>query len=129
MGKTIIEKIISNHTHGVEGKDIKKNKYDVLSKMGALIEGPAFYEYLSARKNLEVFSSYSSVYDKKRIDELLDMLELTKRADNLVKEYSLGMKQRLGIAQALLNNPEILILDEPTNGLDPQGIVEIRNLV
>lgn len=113
----------------INGKDISKNKADVLKSIGALVEGPAFYPYLSAEENLKIFSAYSGVYDEDKIKSILELVGLKGRGKDLVSSYSLGMKQRLGIAQSLLNDPEILILDEPTNGLDPEGIKEIRDLI
>ena len=99
-----------------------------LSRVGAMIEGPAFYPYLSGRENLEVLATLGG-YPADRIDELLRRVDLLDRGGSKFKTYSLGMKQRLGIAAALLPQPEVLILDEPTNGLDPAGIHEIRTLL
>lgn len=99
-----------------------------LSHVGAMIEGPAFYPYLSGRENLKVLATLGG-FSHSRIDELLDRVDLLDRGGSKFKSYSLGMKQRLGIAAALLPQPELLILDEPTNGLDPSGIHEIRTLL
>ena len=99
-----------------------------LSRVGAMIEGPAFYPYLSGRENLKVLATLGG-YPADRIDELLRRVDLLERGGSKFKTYSLGMKQRLGIAAALLPQPEVLILDEPTNGLDPAGIHEIRTLL
>ncbi|SFU51153.1 ABC-2 type transport system ATP-binding protein [Clostridium sp. DSM 8431] len=113
----------------INGKNISRNKADVLRSIGALVEGPAFYNYLSAEENLKIFAAYSGVYDDNKIKSIFKLVGLKGREKDLVSSYSLGMKQRLGIAQSLLNDPEILILDEPTNGLDPEGIKEIRELI
>jgi len=99
-----------------------------LHRVGALIEAPAFYPTLTGEANLRVFARLGG-HDRGRIAELLDVVGLHERGGDRYKHYSLGMKQRLGIALALLPDPDLLILDEPTNGLDPQGIVEIRNLL
>ena len=99
-----------------------------LARIGALIESPGFYPYLSGRENLKVVADLASV-DHKRVDEVLDMVELASRAGRKFGTYSTGMKQRLGVAAALLKDPDLLILDEPTNGLDPQGMAEMRKLI
>ncbi|HEX2290538.1 MAG TPA: ATP-binding cassette domain-containing protein [Pseudonocardiaceae bacterium] len=99
-----------------------------LHRVGALIEAPAFYPTLTGQENLRVFAALGG-HDRGRIAELLEVVGLRERGDDRYKNYSLGMKQRLGIALALLPDPDLLILDEPTNGLDPQGIVEIRSLL
>ena len=109
-------------------KNLADDRSD-LTRQGGLVERPDFYLYLSARKNLEIVSALYGSVDRKRIDEVLDIVGLADRAGDRVKAYSHGMKQRLGIAQALLPNPEFLILDEPTNGLDPQGMKEVRELI
>lgn len=99
-----------------------------LSNIGALIENPPLYENLTARENLKVRTTILGLPDS-RIDEVLEIVDLTKTGKKLSGKFSLGMKQRLGIAISLLNNPKLLILDEPTNGLDPMGIEELRNLI
>ena len=99
-----------------------------LPRVGALVESPSFYPTLSGRRNLEVLTRLGRL-DPARIEEALNLVELTDRADDLVRAYSLGMKQRLGVAAALLPDPELVILDEPANGLDPAGIREIRRLL
>jgi len=110
------------------GQDFWPNRIAVLSRIGSLIEQPSLYAHLTGRENLEVFRlSYGC--DKKRISEVLEIAGLSNAEGKKAKEYSLGMKQRLAIAIALLHQPDLLILDEPTNGLDPNGIVEIRELL
>jgi ABC-2 type transport system ATP-binding protein len=99
-----------------------------LARIGSLIESPGFYPYLSGRENLRVIADLASV-DQKRVDEVLDIVELRTRGGRKFGTYSTGMKQRLGVAAALLKDPELLILDEPTNGLDPQGMAEMRKLI
>ena len=101
---------------------------DSLQKIGAIIESPKFYPYLSAEKNLEIVADIKEV-NYAKIDEKLELVGLLSRKKDKFQQYSLGMKQRLAIAAALLNDPEVLILDEPTNGLDPQGIIQIRELI
>lgn len=109
-------------------KDVTKERIEILSKIGSLVENPSYYPHLTAYENLEALRKILGV-PKLRIDEVLAIVRLTEAANKKVKGFSLGMKQRLGIAASLLHNPELLILDEPTNGLDPSGIIEIRNLI
>ncbi len=99
-----------------------------LARVGALVESPAFYPYLSGRDNLRVIARYAGV-SKERIEAVLELVELTDRAHDKFAMYSLGMKQRLGVAAAVLKDPELLILDEPTNGLDPAGMADMRDLI
>ncbi|KFN02029.1 ABC transporter ATP-binding protein [Bacillus clarus] len=109
-------------------QDLKKERLSILSKIGALVENPSYYAHLNAIENLEVYRILRNV-PKEKIEEVLQIVGLQHAATQKVKEYSLGMKQRLGIAIALLGDPQLLILDEPTNGLDPEGIHEIRTLI
>ncbi|MFA5804750.1 MAG: ABC transporter ATP-binding protein [Melioribacteraceae bacterium] len=112
------------------GKSITKNRKEIFSKIGAIVEKPDFYLYLSAYKNLEILGKLSGTdTSKKKIMDMLELVGLEKRYKSKVKTYSHGMKQRLGLAQALLHDPELIILDEPTTGLDPQGMKEIRDLI
>jgi ABC-2 type transport system ATP-binding protein len=99
------------------------------ARIGAIVETPAFYENFSARRNLQLLASLSGGVELKRVEEVLDIVDLRERAGDPVRVFSFGMRQRLGIAQALLPRPELIILDEPTNGLDPQGIQETRQLI
>lgn len=108
---------------------LQKDYYGALNKIGALIEGPAFYEYLTAEENLNIWGQYSGGVSKEKIQELIKIVGLTGREKEKVSNFSMGMKQRLGIAQTLLNDPEIIILDEPINGLDPNGIQDIRDII
>ena len=112
----------------INGKSIKKNGNKALSDVGALIERADFHKHLSAKTNLKMLARMDGT-DFSNIQKVLDRTGLGDRANDKVKTYSQGMKQRLGIAQALMGNPKLLILDEPTNGLDPEGMKEIRDLV
>ncbi len=111
------------------GKTLKTERAQVLPRVGALIETPALYLYMSGRDNLRAVASSLGGVPKARIDAVLDMVGLRGRQKDRVRTYSLGMKQRLGVAIALLQDPEILVLDEPANGLDPAGIVEMRDMM
>ena len=112
------------------GYDIGRERAQIAPRVGAIVEVPAFYGYLSGAQNLEVLARLSNVrLTRARIDELIALVGLDGRADDLVRGYSLGMKQRLGIAATLLSNPQILFLDEPTNGLDPMGTIAMRQLI
>lgn len=102
---------------------------DSLKRIGAIIETPQFYEHLSGKQNLELFATLYGEKALHRVDEVLEIVEMNEAAHKKVKAYSLGMKQRLGIARAFLNDPDLIILDEPTNGLDPHGMKSIRELI
>ncbi|MCY8149713.1 ATP-binding cassette domain-containing protein [Bacillus paralicheniformis] len=110
------------------GQDIRKHRLQILRRIGSLVESPSYYGNLTGRENLEVIRRVRDLPEA-RIAEVLEIVRLSKVADRLAKEYSLGMKQRLGIAAALMSKPDLLVLDEPTNGLDPAGIHEIRELI
>jgi ABC-type multidrug transport system ATPase subunit len=112
------------------GKSLQTHRNEILRNIGSIIEKPDFYKYLSAEKNLEIFARISGAdVSKKEIQEMLEFVGLSTRGKHKVGGFSHGMKQRLGIAQTLLHKPELIILDEPTTGLDPQGIIEVRNLI
>jgi len=114
----------------IMGKSLYKNRNAILAQTGSIIEKPDFYLYLSAKQNLWLLSKmYSQAIGPKRIEEVIKLVGLSGRENDKVKTYSHGMKQRLGLAQALLHNPKLIILDEPTTGLDPQGIIELRELI
>src|SRR5581483_8086608 len=113
----------------VLGHDLPRHRREVLPRVGALVEGPALYGYLSGRDNLRVIGDVLGGVPRRRIDEVIELVGLRGRERDRVRTYSLGMKQRLGLAMALLNDPDLLILDEPANGLDPAGIVEMRDLM
>ncbi len=113
----------------INGYDVKKDFVKAIEKVGAIVENPDAYLYLTGRKNLELIASLYKDITKDRIKEIIKLVGLENRIDDKVSKYSLGMRQRLGIASALLAAPNLLILDEPTNGLDPEGIKELRDLV
>jgi ABC-type multidrug transport system ATPase subunit len=116
-------------TTEIFGHSLKSHRSEALRRVGGIVEKPDFYQYLSAYKNLEIVGALSGDVKHTRISEVLDLVGLSDRATDRVKTYSHGMKQRLGIAQALISDPELVILDEPTNGLDPQGMKEVRDLI
>ena len=119
----------SNGTIKIFNQSLKEGRKEILTRVGAIVEKPDFYGYLSAYKNLEILGKISGKeISKKRIMEVLEIVGLSKRFKSKVKTFSHGMKQRLGLGQALLHNPDLIILDEPTTGLDPQGMKEIRDL-
>lgn len=112
------------------GRSLSNNRNYILRKIGCIVEKPDFYKYLSAQKNIEIFARVSGIrVDKKKVQEIIEFVGLKGREKDKVGGFSHGMKQRLGIAQTLIHDPELIILDEPTTGLDPQGIIDIRNLI
>jgi ABC-type multidrug transport system ATPase subunit len=112
------------------GKDLNTHRSDILRQVGAVIEKPDLYKYLTAYQNLYIFAKMSGIkVTRQLLMQQLEMVGLKDRAHDKVKVFSQGMKQRLGIAVALVHNPELIVLDEPTNGLDPQGIADMRNLI
>ena len=112
------------------GRDLLRERNAILSKIGCIVEKPDFYKYLSAEKNIEIFARLSGVnVTKSKVHEIIEFVGLKGREKDKLGGFSHGMKQRLGIAQTLIHDPELIILDEPTTGLDPQGIIDIRNLI
>lgn len=129
-GKTTLMKILTQLINRFEGTFSFDSDQDNHSrKIGSVIEHPSFYGHLSGLDNLMYFASISGNSDEDNIQEIISMLHMENYIKKKAKTYSLGMKQRLGIAQALLNSPELLILDEPTNGLDPKGVIETRTII
>ena len=113
----------------INGHDVFRNRAAALARVGAIFEAPVFYDYLSGWRNLEILASYTAATPPARIREVVDWVGLTGRERSTVRTYSHGMRARLALAQALLPGPELLILDEPTNGLDPEGIHEMRHTI
>ena len=131
-GKSTTLGIVLNVVNKTSGEyawfEGKMQTHEALKKVGAIIERPNFYPYMTAQENLELVCKIKNI-DFKKVVEKLELVGLMERKDSKFSTFSLGMKQRLAIASALLNDPEILILDEPTNGLDPQGIHQIRDII
>ncbi|CUB14332.1 putative ABC transporter ATP-binding protein YxlF [Bacillus cereus] len=138
-GKTTFIRILTGLVHPTEGKieifghSVEEEREKALSNVGAIVESPIFFDYMSGRRNLlnliKLHDTIEKNKRKEKVNEVLEMVGLLEQADDKVKTYSLGMKQRLGIAQALLGNPKIIILDEPANGLDPMGMKFLRELI
>lgn len=113
----------------INGVDHKKDYEKAMSFVGGIVENPEMYDYLSGRKNIEMYASLHGNVTRERIDQVIRLVGMSEWANEKIKRYSLGMKQRIGLAQALVHKPKLLILDEPTNGLDPQGIMELRYIL
>lgn len=134
-GKTTVMKMITNlwkpdrGSIEIFGEMLTPHSYEILKRMGSIIELPVFYDHMTGRENLTLHCEYMGYYNVSSVKDALQMLGLDAAADQPVKSYSLGMKERLGIARAVICKPEILILDEPTNGLDPAGMKQIRELL
>jgi lantibiotic transport system ATP-binding protein len=133
-GKTTTIKLLLNLLQTQEGsisifdKELQANRIEILAQIGSLIEQPAIYAHLTGKENLLNRALLLEIHES-RVNEMLELVHLTNAANKKAGQYSLGMKQRLGIALALLSDPKLLILDEPTNGLDPNGIIEVRELL
>ncbi len=134
-GKTTVMKMLTNlwkptsGTIELFGEPLTPSSYEVLKRMGSIIEFPTFYAHMTGRENLQLHCAYMGYHNPGGVENAIRLLDLGEAADKPVKRYSLGMKQRLGIARAVLCKPELLILDEPTNGLDPAGMKQIRELL
>ncbi len=134
-GKTTIIKMVMGFFRPDEGTIIingynRRTHYEAaMSSIGGIVENPEMYNTLSARMNLKMYARLHKGVTKERIDEVIELVGLTERANDPIKKYSLGMKQRIGLAQAMLHHPKVLILDEPTNGLDPAGIHQLRDIL
>ncbi len=123
-----LQKITSGYVK-INGYDIKENFEKAIEKVGTIVENPDLYMYMSGYKNLKLIANLYKDVDQKRVEEVIKITGLENRINDKVSKYSLGMRQRLGIAQSLLHKPNLLILDEPTNGLDPEGIKQLRDLL
>lgn len=134
-GKTTIMKTIMGLCHAdsghvtIFGNDVEEDVERTLAKVGGLIERPAIFEYLSARENLKMMARYYPGVDNDRIDHVMEVVRISRYQKEKAGRFSLGMKQRLGLALAILSDPELVVLDEPTNGLDIEGTVEIREII
>ena len=134
-GKTTTIKLIlglqsiTSGSVSINGYDIKNNFEKAIEKVGTIVENPDLYMYMTGLGNLKLVARMYKNVDKKRIDEVVELVGLKNRINDKVSKYSLGMRQRLGIAQAIIHRPNLLILDEPTNGLDPEGIKDLRDLI
>lgn len=134
-GKTTLFKLITDLITPdtgeicINNRNLRYERSLALRGVGSIIENPDMYDYLTGRQNLYYLASISENVKKEDIDNAIETVKLGKRIDDKVKKYSLGMKQRLGIAQAIMGKPEVLILDEPTNGLDPSGMIDLKKLV
>lgn len=134
-GKTTLIRMIVGLIEITEGQisvcghDVEKEHQDALENIGAIVENPEMYPFFTGQQNLDYFRRMHKGVSKEKVAELVDFVSLSDRINDKVKDYSLGMKQRLGIAQALMNDPKVLILDEPTNGLDPAGMRELRRYI
>lgn len=135
-GKTTTIKIAVGMLRLDDGGDIKingssllKNYEKAMAQVGAIVENPEFYKYMTGMQNLEQYARMRGGINRKRLDEVVELVGLKNRINDKVKKYSLGMRQRLGVAQSILHRPKLMILDEPTNGLDPAGIKELRDIL